>query len=300
MDSITYIDRQTGTVEVEEVYGERAIRLLYGKTLVSKTFGRIILHLFAKWSLVSAIYGWLQSTKCSKRKIRPFIERFQIDISEFVESTEQFKTFNDFFIRKLKPESRPLSAHPIIPADGRYTFFPLILIKDQFQVKKQAFCLTTVLQDEELAMRFDAGSLVIARLCPTDCHRYYFPFDCVPSKARLINGKLYSVNPIATKDNPWIWNENRRMLTILSSEQFGDVAFLEVGATNVGSIVQTYQPGKFQKKGTEKGYFSFGGSALLILFEKGRIQFDQDLLAASAQGLEIKCLIGQSLGTRKS
>jgi len=297
MDCISYINRKSGQRETEEVFAEGAIRLLYGKSLLSKTLGRAILHLFAKWPFFSAFYGWLQDRAFSKRKVLPFIKRFAIDTSEFQAPAESFKTFNDFFIRKLKPEVRPLSSNPSMPADARYLFYPVIEETDTFPIKMRTFCLRSLLQDEELASRFSGGSLVIARLCPIDCHRFYFPFDCIPSKAREIRGRLYSVNPFATNENPWIWQVNRRMLTILSSDTFGEVAYLEIGATNVGTIVQTYQPAKFQPKGQEKGYFAFGGSALLLLFEKGRIKFDQDLINATNQGLEIRCLIGQSLGT---
>ncbi len=296
MNSIRYINRQTCQIETEEVFGEAAIRFLYGNSYVSKTLGKLALHGFAKWPFMSSFYGFLQNHKSSKTKVAPFIKRFAIDTSEFLEHPDTYNTFNEFFVRKLKPTARPLESAAIIPADGRYTFYSEITLDDTFAVKNKSFCLKTVLQDEDLAKRYDGGSLVIARLCPTDCHRFYFPFDCIPSQAKCINGKLFSVNPIATKDNPWIWGTNRRMLTTLDSNTYGKVAFFEVGATNVGSIVETYIPNVPASKGSEKGFFEFGGSALLILFEKGRIQFDADLLAASAQGLEIRCLIGQSLG----
>lgn len=293
MDSVEYINRQTGLKETEEVFGESAIRFLYGNSLISKTLGRLFLHGLAKWPPVSRLYGAIQSSKSSKARVQPFIDRFGLDTTEFLDPANSFNSFNDFFIRKLKPSARPLADGPIIPADGRYRFYQEIGQNDTFEVKNRSFCLKTVLQSEELAMRYQGGSLVIARLCPTDCHRFYFPFDCIPNKARAINGKLFSVNPIATKDNPWIWGTNRRMLTMLSSKQFGEVAFLEVGATNVGSIIQTYTPDTLQLKGSEKGYFEFGGSALLIIFEKGRIKFANDLI--TQQELEIRCLIGQSL-----
>lgn len=300
MDSIQYINRQTGKIETEEVFGEQAIRFLYGNSFLAKTLGKLALHGFAKWPFMSWAYGMLQSTSWSKAQVAPFIERFGLDTSEFLDPPSSYSSFNNFFVRKLKPEARPLSHGAVMPADARYRFYPEVHANDSFSVKNKTFCLRSVLQNEELAERYEGGSLVMARLCPTDCHRFYFPFDCTPGPARLINGKLFSVNPIAIKDNPWIWGVNRRMLTICSSQEFGDVAYLEVGATNVGSIVQTYTPASMQPKGSEKGFFEFGGSALLILFEKGRIKFDADLVAATDQDLEIRCLIGQSLGTPQS
>jgi len=303
MDSIYYINRKTGQKEKEAVFGESAIRFLYGTSGMSKTIGRAVLHLFAKWPFLSALYGFLQKLPTSKKKIEPFVKRFDIDTNEFTEDGNTYQSFNDFFIRKLKAEARPIQDGDdvaVIPADGRYRFFEKITKDDAFRVKNKVFCLETVLQDRDLANRYDEGSLVIARLCPTDCHRFYFPFRCTPSKAKFINGKLFSVNPIATRDNPWIWGVNRRVLTLLETNAFGTVCFMEVGATNVGSIIQTYTPGEVQEKGAEKGYFSFGGSALLLFFEPGKMQFDADLLRYSQENpdLEVRCLIGEGFGAK--
>lgn len=296
-NSVHYINRQTQQVEKEEVFGKGFICFLYGSGILSKIFGRTLLHTFAKWPFFAAIYGWIQKRRFSKRKVLPFILRFQIDTTEFEDSPQSFSSFNDFFIRKLKSGARPIAASTaVIPADGRYTFFPTLFQEDSFDVKGYPFCLRTVLRDKSLSHLYNGGSLVMARLCPTDCHRFYFPIDCTPGSCQEINGKLFSVNPIATKDNPWIWGTNRRYLTLLSSPIFGQVAFLEVGATNVGTVIQTYNVGQSYRKGDEKGYFAFGGSALLIFFERGKIQFDQDLIDLSKKGLEIRCLIGQSLG----
>ena len=64
----------------------------------------------------------------------------------------------------------------------------------------------------------------------------------------------------------------------------------------VGSIRETYTPFQKQAKGAEKGYFEFGGSSLILLFQKNRIKFDLDLLKATEEGFEIRCLLGQSMG----
>ena len=138
----------------------------------------------------------------------------------------------------------------------------------------------------------------MARLCPTDYHRFHFPFSCHASSVKVINGFLYSVNPLALSKNIEIFTENTRVISTLTSEIFGEVIFIEVGATNVGSIHQTYREGTVQK-GEEKGYFSFGGSSLILLFEEGRIVFDQDLIEAGKTGVEIKCLMGQPMGENK-
>jgi len=163
-------------------------------------------------------------------------------------------------------------------------------------VKGKRFSLKSLLQDDELAERYAEGAMAMARLCPVDYHRFHFPCECVPGKPRLINGLLYSVNPIALKRNIEYLSQNKRMITELETENFGKILYMEVGATYVGSIHQTYTPGKACAKGEEKGYFAFGGSCLLVLFEPNKIAFDQDLIDFSAKRMEVRGLLGQSLG----
>jgi phosphatidylserine decarboxylase len=183
-----------------------------------------------------------------------------------------------------------------LPADARYLVFPDIEKADGFWVKGKKFSLIELLQDKSLAERYKNGSMVISRLCPVDYHRFHFPCDCTPKESQLINGPLFSVNPIALKRNIEILSENKRVLTELNTTNFGNVLYIEVGATYVGSIVQTYIPGQSYAKGDEKGYFSFGGSCLILLFEPGKIVFDQDLINASLEKVEVRGLLGQSLG----
>lgn len=302
MNPIIYINRQTGKKEVEQVYGAKALQLLYGNTLTSKLIGVPLLHTLVKNPIFSAAYGYFQKLPGSKKKIRPFIDTFHVEPSEFLEPVESYQSFNDFFIRKLKPEARPIDSDPkraIIPADGRYRVHQSIEKSEGFIIKGEKFDLYSLLQNKELADSYAHGSMLMARLCPSDYHRYHFPCDCIPGKTQFINGWLYSVNPIALSQDIQIFTKNKRTLCEMQTEFFGKVLFLEIGATNVGSIHHTYTPGQQTPKGAEKGYFSFGASALILLFEPGRIVFDKDLLEATAQGIEIKCLMGQSLGTAK-
>ena len=303
MPRITYLDRTTGRVESEEVYGAKALDILYGDTLLARLFGRTALHLFVKWPFFSWLYGYLQRLPRSVKKIRPFIDKFQVDESEFAQPVSSYASFNDFFTRKLKPSARPIAAGKdlaVIPADGRYLFYPAISSADGFVVKGKKFNLTSLLRDKGLASRYQNGAMVLARLCPSDYHRYHFPVDCRPGKTLLVNGPLYSVNPLAVRKRVELLAENRRTLCELQSESFGLLLFLEVGATCVGSIHHTYTPGQFYEKGDERGFFSFGASTLILLFEEGRIRFDEDLLAASQQHLEVRCLMGQPMGRAAS
>lgn len=297
-NDIVYINRLTGQKETEKVYGRRALELLYGDRALSRWLSPAVLPLLTRWPFFSAFYGRLQKRPSSVRKIEPFIKAFQLDPEEFLEPVSAFRSFNDFFIRRLKPEARPINFYEpaIIPADARYFFYENIDEAEGFIVKGQKFDLRTLLQDDALAEEFSGGSMVIARLCPYDYHRFHFPCDCLPGETFFINGWLYSVNPVAIKRDIEIFTKNKRTLCLLGTPSFGRVLYLEIGATNVGSIHETYTPGKWQSKGAEKGYFEFGASSLILLFQKDTIEFDADLLAATKQGLEIRCLMGQGMG----
>jgi phosphatidylserine decarboxylase len=300
---ITFIDRKTKREEQEKVYGEFFIKLFYGSGAMRRFFSFLLLPFFARIHFVSKLYGYFQKSAMSRFKIKPFIQTYEIDASEFLDPVDSFPSFNDFFIRKLKPECRPIAGGPdvaVLPADARYLVFQNIDEADGFWVKGKKFSLGQLLGDESLAKSYEKGAMVIARLCPVDYHRFHFPCECVPGKPRLINGPLFSVNPLALKRSIEILCENKRVITALKTENFGEVQYIEVGATHVGSIVQTHVPEKSYAKAEEKGYFSFGGSCLILLFEHSRIIFDQDLIAASAKKLEVRGLLGQSLGRATS
>jgi phosphatidylserine decarboxylase len=299
MKPIYYIDRVTHKRCEEKVYGAKLLNLLYGDTLISRLIGAPLAASLARCPWFSAFYGYLQNRPESKKKIFPFIKTFEMDASEFAKDPSEYVSFNDFFTRQLRPSVRPIASGEktaVIPADGRYYFYQNIKKADGFVIKGKKFDLATLLQDEQLAADYEEGAMAIARLCPTDYHRYHLPCDCKAGKTELINGLLFSVNPIAIKKNIQIFAENKRTLCILESEQFGKVLFLEIGAVCVGAIHQTYTPDSECLKGDEKGYFSFGASSLIVLFPPKSIQFDQDLLDATLLQTEIKCLMGQSMG----
>ncbi len=292
---ILYLDRITKEIQTEKVFGKAFLEASYGEGITP-----FFLPLIAKYSFASRLYGAFQNTSFSKKKIKPFIEEFQVDPSEFLQKPDAFSSFNDFFVRKLLPSARPIAPGrdvAILPADGRYLVYPNIEEADGFVVKGKKFSLEELLVNKELADSYARGSMVIARLCPTDYHRFHFPCSCVPSVSNLLQGSLYSVNPLALRKKIEILSQNKREITFLQTANFGRVLFIEVGATFVGSIHQTYCPNEPYAKGDEKGYFSFGGSTLILLFEPDTIQFDQDLIDASFSKLEVKGLMGQSLGT---
>jgi phosphatidylserine decarboxylase len=293
-EPIRYFHRTKQIVETEAVYGGGWLRWTYGSAL-----GRFALWLAVRRALVSRYYGWRMTWRASANKILPFIVNYDLDVDEFAKKPYSFKTFNEFFYRALKPGARPIAGGEhlaVLPADGRHLAIQAIDGTDGFYAKGQRFDLKAFLRDEQLAMEFAGGSMLISRLCPVDYHRFHFPVAGTPGESRLINGWLYSVSPVALRRNlGYLW-ENKRMVTLIDSPRFGRVAMVEIGATMVGSIVQTFVPGRAVAKGEEKGLFKFGGSCVVTLFRPGRIKFDADLVKHSAEGMEVYARMGDRLG----
>lgn len=276
------------------MYGENFLRWTYGSPL-----GRAALHVLVKRAAFSRWYGRRMDRPASRAKIAPFIAQYGLDPSEFAVPPDRFANFNAFFTRKLRPGSRPVDPNAdaaVLPADGRHLVLPDIAACHHFFIKGMRFDLGALLDDESLAGHFRHGAMLISRLCPVDYHRFHFPVAGVPGETRRINGPLFSVNPIALRVRPSILWENQRTLTRLQSTRFGEVLLLEIGATCVGSIVQSFQSGAEVEKGDEKGLFRFGGSSTITIFEPGRIRFADDLVQQSTQGREVYGRMGELAG----
>ncbi len=300
MTTLYYIDRKTGRKEIEIFPGKCALEFLYGRSVCSSLIGTPLRHL-VKLPFISALYGLWQRCRFTKRNIAPFIKLYGIDPSEFVKTVDEFVSFNDFFCRTLRKDVRPLCHDPhiiILPADARYIVYPTIKKDNTVMVKGEQLSLCSLLGDSDLARRYHEGSLVIARLSPVDYHRFHFPCDGIPGNTRTIPGWLHSVHPIALKRNLRILTSNKRTITPIETIEFGTILFLAVGATNVGSIIHSAKPNTHLSKGDEFGMFTFGGSTIILLFEPDRIVFDTDLRKASTQEIEVRGLMGQSLGRK--
>lgn len=294
VEAIRYFNRHTGAIETEQVYGEGFLRWSYGNPL-----GKVSLEAFVKRPFFSKWYGKRMSTPESAARVAPFIAQYGLDPSDFAERPESYRSFNEFFFRKLKPEARPIDAdeaNVVFPADGRHLGFQNASEIDGVFVKGQKFDLPALLGDAKLAENYADGALILSRLCPVDYHRFHFPVAGIPGPTRLIEGPLFSVNPIALRQRlAYLWT-NKRTVAKLKTERFGTVICMEIGATCVGTIQQTYTPGRPIAKGEEKGFFAFGGSSTITIFESGTIRLDADLLENSANQIETYARIGSRMG----
>ena len=289
-------NRETGFVEKEKVYGEKWLSLIYDSPL-----GKIPLWVAIKRAWFSRWYGKKMDSNKSREKILPFIKKFGLNEQDFLKKTSDFKSFNDFFSRQLKEGKRPInnsSNSVVFPADGRHLGIQNLSTAKRIFVKGQKFDLPALFQSNELANIYKDGSMVISRLCPVDYHRFHFPVSGTASVPKLINGPLYSVNPIALRQNINIFSENKRFISFIETPHIGKVACILVGATCVGTVKITSQLPAVVKKGQELGYFLFGGSSVLTLYEKNRIELADDLLKSTASGLELYAKMGDILGTK--
>jgi len=185
----------------------------------------------------------------------------------------------------------------VLPADGRHLGFQNASRVSGIFAKGQTFDIPALVADRSLGERYAQGSVVCSRLCPVDYHRFHFPVAGVPSDPFLAEGPLFSVNPIALRQRAaYLW-ENRRQRVTIDAGPFGLVTVVAIGATNVGSIVNTFTPGIPVEKGAEKGYFRFGGSFLATLFEPGRIRLQDDLVRAGEEAVEVYAKVGTPLGS---
>ena len=288
------LDRETGEIKEEIIYGRSALEFAY-RTRLGRAAMPALPHGLLSWT-----YGYLNRRPSSKKKIPAFIETLGIDADEAELPVSEYKTLDDFFCRRLKPEARPVDGTPdriVSPADGRTMVFPAV--EDlEFTIKGCQVMIADLLGDRSRGDNLRGGAVAVVRLAPCDYHRFHFPDSGTAPATRLLPGRLHSVHPFALENNAPSFR-NKRTITYLVSDSFGRITLVEVGAFAVGSIVQTYEPGKVER-GQEKGYFRFGGSTVVMLLEANRVVFDDDLIAASKRGIETFVKMGSSIGSAAS
>jgi phosphatidylserine decarboxylase len=249
-----------------------------------------------KW--MSTMMGWYNNSRISARKVKPFVKKHNIDMEQFVVPPGGYRSFNDFFTRKLKPRSRSIDKgkrEVISPVDGKLLVFPRITKELRFYVKSHEFDIGGFLQSEELEQKFRNGVMMVFRLAPKDYHRYHFPFDCVPSDVREIGGGYDSVRPVVYQAGYQPLMTNKRRVTMLRKGICGETALVAVGAMGVGRMVEVYHPESEAKKGDEIGYFEFGGSTIVLVFQAGKIKPLANVVVRSQQGVETPVKMGEAV-----
>ncbi|MCB2300561.1 phosphatidylserine decarboxylase [Clostridium tagluense] len=293
---IKYYNRKENKYEIEKVAGEKYLNWSYCSPV-----GIGLVELLLKKKLFSKLYGYYCDTKISCKKIESFIEDFNIDMSLYQKTPDQYSSFNEFFIRELNPDGRIIPSNDnalISPCDGKISAYENIDLDALVQIKGFTYSLKELVEDNEIYNLYHGGTCLIFRLCPTDYHRFHFIDSGVCGETTKIKGHYYSVNPIALKNVKKLFCQNKREWSIFHSDNFSDVIYMEVGATCVGSIIQGYTPNARITKGEEKGYFKFGGSTVILFFKKGVVKINEEILAQTKLGFETSVTLGEKIGLK--
>lgn len=267
----------------------KVLKNLYGNVL-----GRSVLKILTL-PFITHVGGMVMNSSLSKIQINSFIKNNDIDMSQYEE--KEYVSYNDFFTRYIKEGERRIDFdenHLIAPADSKVSYYSIddnthLLIKDTL------YTIEELLDDKDIASKYQGGVCLVCRLAVDDYHHYHYIDEGITKGYRFIKGKFHTVNPIANDYYP-IYKQNSRAYSLLECKNFGDVVYMEVGALMVGKIVNLHKQ-SFQK-GEEKGYFEFGGSTVVLLFEKDKVIIDDDIINNSLNNDETKVLMGEKIGVK--
>jgi len=255
--------------------------------------------------------GWL-----TKAVIDIFVWYYKVDMKEAQKpDTASYRTFNDFFVRPLRPDARPTDIDPDTlaqPADGAISQLGHIEGEQIFQAKGHTYSLEALLAgNEKMTDMFRNGEFVTTYLAPRDYHRVHMPCNGTLREMIYVPGDLYSVNPLTAHNIPNLFARNERVICLFDTE-FGPMAQILVGATIVGSIETVWagtvtppREGVIKRwsfpaadtddavillKGQEMGRFKLG-STVINLFAEGQVKLAENLAAES------KVRLGETLAT---
>ena len=285
-------NRSTKKIEPEKVFDKRKMDFLY-----NNKYGKRLTKLFLRKHLASIIYSYFQNTKKSRKKIPSFIEEYNINTDILQKNISEFTSFNDFFIREIKDEHIKIDTDKnafISPADSRVLVAP-ITDTSVYTIKSIDYTISDLIDDPTLAKEYQNGLCLIFRLAVYDYHRFCYVDNGELLSKKTINGFLDSVNINYTKINSHI--TNYRKVSRLSTENFGEILEIDVGAMLVGKIRDTHSLKTF-KKGEEKGYFEYGGSTVAILVKANQLKVDSDILLQSKNGIETLVKQGEKIGVK--
>lgn len=263
--------------------------------LYNTKIGRIILKPLVSTKTVSNMSFFVLNCKISCLLIKPFIKKHDINMNDY--ELKKYKSFNDFFIRKIKPGKRKIIKKEdifIAPCDSKLTVYE-IDSKLTFKVKNSLYDVSSLIKDEKIAKKFKGGYALVYRLSPEDYHRYYFIDDGIVLKNYKIDGFFHTVNPVVY-DKFKVFKENTRECTYIKTKNFSEVLYVEVGALLVGKI-NNHKLLNF-KKGEEKGYFMYGGSTVIILVKKDVVKIDDEIINNSKNEYETYVKLGDKIGVK--
>lgn len=282
-----YKDRDGNSI-ISDTKQDKSLEYMYERA----PFRLMLKLLSAPW--VSDLCGKFMDSWMSTFMIDPFVKKNNIKMSDY--ERKQYRSYNEFFTRKVKPKARPINKEPqtlIAPCDGKVSAYPITL-DAKFKIKDSTYTVESMLRNKELAKDYIGGTCVILRLTVDNYHRFCYVDDAVKERNNFIPGRLYTVNPIIL-DHVNIYKENSRSYCVLDTANFGKVIQMEVGALMVGKI-HNYHRQAIVRRGQEKGRFEFGGSTVVLLLQRDMAAIDNDILINTKEGYETIVQMGEQIG----
>ena len=259
--------------------------------------GRMVLKIITS-PTISKIGGAYMDCGVSKIHIKGFIKNNNIDMTQYEKA--KYGCFNDCFTRKIKKEMRPINMEEnafIAPCDGRLSAYHISENSD-FYIKKSYYSVADLIKNSKKATDFNGGVCLVFRLCVDDYHRYGYVDDGKIVENNYVPGVLHTVRPIALNRYP-VFVQNSREYSVIETKNFGTIAQIEVGALMIGKI-KNHQKSGLVKKGREKGMFLYGGSTIVVLLEKDKVDIDEKYFRNTANDIETKVKFGSTIGIKSS
>lgn len=293
-----YVDRASGRVRNEALYGDRVVRTLYDP--VREKLPRLFNLLTGPASsraLAYVNYDSLLGTKILGN--RKFLEDCGVNWDECLDPPERLNTARKFFERKIRYwETRPLPEEPLAilsPADARVIVGSFNAASGLF-LKEKFFAFDELFGSDKLIWQyaFAGGDFAVFRLTPDKYHYNHVPVSGVVVDHYQIDGRHHSCNPDAVVRVATPYSKNQRVVTIINTNvpggsYIGQVAMIEVVALMIGDIHQAYSQraydepcpleiGMWVERGCPKSLYRPGSSTDVLVFQVGRIRFAEDLL----------------------
>lgn len=261
--------------------------------LYNNVFGRVVLKLLSN-RVFANLGACFMNSRLSKFMMNNKIKEYNIDMTKFLD--KKYNSYNDFFTRKLKKIKFDSNKNSFIsPCDSKLMILKLDDNK-LFNIKGSLYSMNQIINDD-ITSEFINGYALIFRLDVNDYHRYSYIDDGTRGDFKYIKGELHTVQPIVY-DKVKVFHRNSREWCVLHTKNFDDIIECEVGALLVGKINNDKNKISF-KKGDEKGYFSFGGSTIILFVKENMVSFDEDILNNSMLGKETIVSCGEKIGIKK-
>jgi phosphatidylserine decarboxylase len=242
---------------------------------------------------IGKLVHWRGPKAWARLTTRAFAKYYKIDLGEAEHSIEDYPSIGDFFVRRLKASARPIAnVAAVHPADSQISQCGPIVEGRLIQAKGRLYQVQDFLMNSEAPRTYQDGFFLTYYLCPTDYHRVHSPVTGLIQKVTHIPGELWPVNKWSVENVHDLFSVNERVVVEIASE-FGPVAVVFVGATNVGQIelsfdssfrgnqftlsknrVVEYRTPLEIQKGEELGMFRMGSTVVVLYTKEFRQRFE--------------------------